>query len=214
MKNIPFFTTEFGVASLVLEEIPYKKEAYIRIQSSCDTQKFLDECVGFCKMLGAELILATGDSGLELYPLYTEIVLMEGAVAGNDTKNLTLLPVDDKTIQQWRMIYNENMHSVPKTATMTQLRAEEMLKTGTCYFVYDNDCLLGIGKVGDMRMDAIVSLKRGCGEAIMRALCKTFNSQPILVEVASNNMPAVALYRKIGFVEKESVAKWYCVYKK
>ena len=29
MKNIPIFTTEYGTASLILREIPYKKEAYV-----------------------------------------------------------------------------------------------------------------------------------------------------------------------------------------
>ena len=31
MKDIPFFTTDYGVAGLILKEVPYKKEAYIRI---------------------------------------------------------------------------------------------------------------------------------------------------------------------------------------
>ena len=31
MRDFPFFTTEYGVSSLVLKEIPYRSEAYIRI---------------------------------------------------------------------------------------------------------------------------------------------------------------------------------------
>ena len=31
MKDIPAFTTENGIASLILREIPYREEAYIRI---------------------------------------------------------------------------------------------------------------------------------------------------------------------------------------
>ena len=36
MKDFPMFTTEFGIASLILREIPYRGEAFILIQ---DTQK-------------------------------------------------------------------------------------------------------------------------------------------------------------------------------
>ena len=32
MKDIPFFPTQHGVAGLILREIPYRQEAYIRIQ--------------------------------------------------------------------------------------------------------------------------------------------------------------------------------------
>jgi hypothetical protein len=34
MRDIPMFTTEYGVASLVLKEIPYQAAAYITIQDS------------------------------------------------------------------------------------------------------------------------------------------------------------------------------------
>ena len=32
MKNIPIFTTDWGVATLLLKEIPYKEIAYVKIQ--------------------------------------------------------------------------------------------------------------------------------------------------------------------------------------
>ena len=32
MRDFPFFTTEYGVSSLSLKEVPYRQEAYIRIR--------------------------------------------------------------------------------------------------------------------------------------------------------------------------------------
>ena len=32
MRDFPIFTTEFGVSSLILKEIPYRGEAYMRIR--------------------------------------------------------------------------------------------------------------------------------------------------------------------------------------
>jgi len=34
MRDIPVFTTQYGVASLVLKEIPYKKRAHITLQAT------------------------------------------------------------------------------------------------------------------------------------------------------------------------------------
>ena len=62
MKDIGIFPTEYGVASLILREIPYRKEAYIRVQ---DVQpgalvQLLNECGDFCRACGAQTILWTG----------------------------------------------------------------------------------------------------------------------------------------------------------
>ena len=43
MRNIPFFDTPYGVASLVLKEIPYSAQAYITVQSALDLDKLLEE---------------------------------------------------------------------------------------------------------------------------------------------------------------------------
>ena len=56
MRDIPVFTTEYGVASLVLREIPYRQEAYISIQSSLQPEELLAECVSFCRACGAEKV--------------------------------------------------------------------------------------------------------------------------------------------------------------
>ena len=60
MKDFPMFTTEYGVASLVLREIPYRGEAYITIQDSLEPEKLLEECISFCRICGAEAVYAKG----------------------------------------------------------------------------------------------------------------------------------------------------------
>ena len=42
MRDFPMFTTEYGVASLVLREIPYREEAYITILSSEQPEELLE----------------------------------------------------------------------------------------------------------------------------------------------------------------------------
>ena len=69
MRDFPMFTTENGIASLILKQIPYWGSAYIRIQDSKEPEMLLAECVDFCHCAGAQKIYATGHSVLEKYPL-------------------------------------------------------------------------------------------------------------------------------------------------
>ena len=73
MRDIPVFTTEYGVASLTLQDIPYRGTAYIKIQSTAQPKEFLDECVDFCIAAGAERVYAAGHDFLAAYPLHTAL---------------------------------------------------------------------------------------------------------------------------------------------
>ena len=70
MRDFPIFTTEYGVASLFLKEIPYKNEAYIRIRDvqSGFLKEHLAECVSFCRMAGAERVYAADHPQLSDWP--------------------------------------------------------------------------------------------------------------------------------------------------
>ena len=50
MKDIPVFTTQNGVASLILQEIPAQGCAYIRLQATLSPEQLLTECIAFCNM--------------------------------------------------------------------------------------------------------------------------------------------------------------------
>ena len=76
MRDFPVFTTDFGVATLVLKEVPYKEVAYIIIQSALQPEELLKECVSFCRAVGAEKIYARGHETVEQYPLHTIIYEM------------------------------------------------------------------------------------------------------------------------------------------
>ena len=43
MKDFPVFPTSHGAASLTLKEIPYRREAYIKIQSTQEPELLLEE---------------------------------------------------------------------------------------------------------------------------------------------------------------------------
>ena len=65
MKDFPLFTTENGVASLILKEIPYRSEAYIVLRDARSAEALLRECADFCRACGAEKVYASGHPVVE-----------------------------------------------------------------------------------------------------------------------------------------------------
>ena len=212
MQNIPLFTTENGVASLTLQEIPYTSKAYIRIQSSCAPEMLLNECVDFCVALGAEKIYATGNEALTDYPLHATILQMQRPKEGLPQTDACLFPVQEGTLTQWRDIYNDRMKNISNSVYMTLSEAKKLLQQGKAYFVHKNETLLGIGVASGDRIDAVISLIPGAGEAVLLALTNALFSEEILLEVASDNIRAIRLYERLGFVKTKEISQWFKIY--
>lgn len=206
MRDFPMFTTENGIATLILREIPTKQTAYIHLQSSQEPEKLLSECVEFCQAAGAEKIYATGHACLEKYPLFTTIISMRGNAEGVGATELCLFPVTDMTWAEFCKVYNEKMASVP-TANTLRLMDREKYEKGA-YFVHKEGILQGIGIVEDNRILAIAACQKGSGREILAALCKVLPDD-IILDVAENNLPAVKLYTRCGFLKTAELARWY-----
>lgn len=209
MRNIPTFTTENGVASLTLEEIPYTQRSYIRIHDDSQSEIFLKECCEFCKAAGAQHIFAAGHTALENYPVSTKIVRMSRLREGLPDTDAALFPVQEKTMEQWRDLYNLNMRNIPNSAYITQRKAEELLQKGNAYFVHNNDLLLGVGIASGEMLDGIISLVPGRGKDVLLALNHALSGERIIVEVATANVRAVRLYQKLGFIVTDELSTWY-----
>ena len=136
MRNIPVFTTENGVASLTLKEIPYKETAYIRIQSVSDTDAFLKECCDFCRAVGATKIFGCGLDFADSYPVYTSVYLMRRERVGFPATDIVLHSVQQETLGLWLEIYNNRMMNVPNASYMTMQDADKMLQEGNGYIAY------------------------------------------------------------------------------
>lgn len=211
MKDLPMFTTQYGVASLFLREIPYRGRAHIKIQSSLDPEKLLEECVAFCRMCGAEWIDAAGHDYLEKYPLITALWAMQCPREALAETDACLFPVTDQTVQQWLTIYNERMADVPNAAYMDCRDGRELLNTGDGYFVHRNGQLLGIGKAKGDFIDTVISVEPGAGETVLRALCSALQCETVRLWVAAENHRAVRLYQRLGFVKTKELSRWHRV---
>lgn len=209
MRDIPVFTTSAGVASLTLKEIPSKGTAYIRLQDSAEPKSLLKDCVEFCRAAGAERIYATGHSTLEIYPMHTAILQLSCMKDSLPQTDAAIFPVQDKTLEYWRQIYNKRMENVPNAATITIFDGQEMLKKGDGYFIHRKETLLGIGKASGDTVDAVISVIPGSGQDVLLALCNALPGERVTVEVASANAPALNLYKRLGFVQTAEISRWY-----
>ena len=213
MRDFPIFTTDFGVSSLVLKEIPYKKTAYIRIRDvqPDSFREHLAECAVFCRMAGAEHIYAAGNQRLEPYPLYTAVLEMRGDAWVDREKLCSLFPVTEQTVTRWREIYNKRMTGVDNSGTLEARDESRILESGGAYFVHDNGVLLGIGWLEEETLLAVASVEPGAGERVMHSLMSLVEGASVKLEVASTNIRAIRLYERLGFLKTREISQWYDV---
>ena len=209
MKNIPLFTTEFGVASLVLEKIPYSGQSYVVVQNAVDPERLLQTCTDFCFAAGATSIYASGTAFLEKYPLHTTVIAMARALDGLPSTDALLCPVQKESLSDWRELYNEKMRDVPNAAFLSIRDSERLLREGSCYYVYQDRTLIGIGVAGNGTIRAIASVVSGRGKDTLLALCGVLHSDAVSLEVAASNIPAMRLYESLGFTQTGVVSRWY-----
>lgn len=211
MRDFPVFTTQYGVASLVLREIPYRGEAFITIQDSLDPERLLEECVDFCRVCGAERIYARGHELLEAYPLHSIIYEMRGEACVDESKVENLWPVTDETIEKWRRMLNERLRGVDNAGTLVKAGEQEIIQSGGAYFVHRSGELLGAGWILEDELMLLASFQRGAGERVMHTLMSLVPDQQLKLQVVSTNMPAIRLYEKMGFIRTAELRRWYRV---
>lgn len=211
MKDFPFFTTEYGVASLVLREIPYRSEAYIVMQSTQQPEELLNECVSFCRICGAEKIYARGHEFLEQFPLHSIIYEMRGQARAEERMVENLWPVTAETIGKWRQMLNARLAGVDNAGTLESRGEQEILQSGGAYFVHHSGELLGAGWINGDELMLLASFQPGAGERVMHTLMSLVSNQDLRLQVVSTNFPAIRLYERLGFVRTAELRRWYRV---
>lgn len=211
MKDFPVFTTEYGVASLFLKEIPYRETAYIVIRSSEQPEELLKECISFCRVCGAESIFAAGHPYLESYPLHSILYEMRGEAKPDESEVEQLWPVTEETVGRWRQLCNERMRNVDNTATQEKKDETEILKSGGAYFIHREGELLGLGWIDGGELLAVASVKPGAGKQVMHTLMSLVPGEQLKLQVVSTNERAIRLYEKLGFIKTAEIRRWYRV---
>ena len=206
MKDFPVFTTEFGVASITLRQIPYRQEAYIHLQdfSPEDRQALMKECADFCRMAGAEKIYVTPAEGNP----DVEILKMQGIPTLQEEEIQNIFPVTEQTVSSWRKIANEKLRGVDLAAMLEKADEEKILSSGGAYFVHRAGKLLGIGWIQEDCLKLIASVVPGAGYQVAQTILSVQPGIPVHLEVASTNKKAIHLYEKLGFLAVACLETW------
>ena len=209
LRDIPMFTTPYGVASLALAQIPYRETAYIHVRSVADgdLDALIEECAGFCRAAGAEKVFWTCEDRQDLP--YSAVLEMRGQVAVDPQMMANLFPVTADTAKRWRQIHNERMKEVDHAAYLTEAD-EKMIVASDAYFIHRGGELLGIGWLENDTVRAIASVQPGAGVCIAHTLM-SLTQGDLRLEVASTNHRAIRLYEKLGFVKTKELCRWYRV---
>lgn len=209
MRDIPVFTTDNGVASLILKKIPFNKEAYVHVRDSCACEELLKECVDLCCMAGAEKVFATGHCDLKQKSLYCSVLRYSVDKAQVAKTKSVALQLTQAQKDWWRQIYNQKMANVPSASPLSVGDVEKLIAEAKAFCVYRECSIQGIGVAYDGCIQAVISLLPGAGRDVVLALADVLNSTSISLSVASTNEKAIRLYQSLGFTEAEIEANWY-----
>ena len=210
MRDFPMFTTEYGVASLILKEVPYREEAYIIIQSTEQPEELLKECVSFCRAVGAEKIYARGHEIAESYPLHCAVYEMRGNIPVDESKVENLWPVTKENIGSWRDFLNGKLRYIDNAGTLEQKGEREILDLGGAYFVHRAGELLGAGWLVDDELK-LIAAEKGTGERVLHSLLSVTEPEQIRLDVVSTNGRAIRFYEKMGMIKTAELRRWYRV---
>ena len=171
--------------------------------------QLLEECVGFCRACGAEIIFATGDEYLEKYPVSAVLLRLRCLRSSLPDTDAMLFPVLPEHGDHWRRIYNEKIAGIDNAAYMDGNDLKQMLAKGDGYFVHRDGRLIGIGRASGDTVDFLAATEKGAGRDALAALASLLTEDTVSVTVAESNCRAMALYQRLGFVPVEEVDRWY-----
>ena len=213
MKDIPIFTGEHGVATLILREIPHQQRAYVMLRTVWRLQPFLSECRAFCRMAGAESVYVTGQEDLSGLPFVhaMERWTCRRADLPPLVEPVDLTPLDDSNRETFRTLYNRLFAQIPNAATCTPQEVERIQREERAALAVVEGQIAGLAQWTDGRLEAIgVEPEfRGLGYRLALTVLHRMTTETVELQVSSANQRALALYQRLGFTKTETLSRWY-----
>lgn len=213
MKDIPIFTGEHGVATLILREIPHQGRAYVMLRTVWRLEAFLDECRNFCRMAGAESVYVTGNEDLSGLPLVHEMQRWTCRRADLPplAEPVDLAPLSDENREEYRTLYNQLFAQVPNAATCTVQELQRVQREEQAALAVAAGRTAGLVQWTDGRLEAIgvVPDFHGLGYRLALTVLHQMTAETVELQVSSANEPALRLYKRLGFRHAETLSRWY-----
>ena len=217
MKDIPIFTGQYGMGSLVLREIPYKRCAYVLVRSARDghMRDFLEECSAFCRAAGADWVLASAQEPLTFLPHVHDMLEY---VCPRDQlppplEPVPLEPLTDRTAEHFRQLYNRLFQAIPNAATCTPEDLRRLREKSRAFLATVGGETAGLCQWRGSELEAIGVLPsfRGLGHRLALTAFSQMEGEVFTLRVSSSNAPALRLYQKLGFDRKRVLSRWYAL---
>lgn len=214
MKNIPVFTSPYGIATLILREIPWSGSAYVLVRSVWNGQAaaLLEECRGFCRAVGAESVFAAYDAEeLPAEPAYDMIRMARPKAGLPEPGKLELAPLDRENSAAYLEIYNRCFITVPSAASYDQNSLEPLYGEDLAWLAKVNGQYAGVAEISKEGLEGIAVLPeyRGLGHDLALAVLQMVPSPVLRLKVASTNTRAIALYQRLGFIPECVEKRWF-----
>jgi len=215
MKDIPFFTCEAGVATLILREIPRKGWAYVlpRSWQAGQFPALLEKSRRFCVMAGAARVSAGTDEPMEDFAHLHDLVEMRVRRADLPAPNqaVRLVSVGPENEDEFLRIYNELFMPVPNAATYMPDDLERILREEQAVLAEVGGRWAGIGewRGSELRAVGVLPEFRGLGAPLTLALLGRMEGGELTLRVSTANPRAVRLYERLGFRQTAILSRWY-----
>ena len=215
MKNIPMFTSAYGLATLILKEIPWNGHAYILIRSVWNGQiaELLEECRGFCRAVGAEEICASWET--ETLPAVHAFDMLEmtcpKAELPMPQRTVELEQVTPETAEDYLRIYNQCFRQVPAAASYDKKSLQPLYGEELAWLARVDGSFAAVAEISREGLEGVAVLPefRGLGYDLLCTVLPMVPSLQVKLKVASTNSQAIRLYERLGFAETGVQRRWY-----
>lgn len=202
MKDIPVFTSTEGIATLILREIPERREAYVLIRGVfTKIERLMNECERFCLLAGAEQVYFSGQadfSGCRIHARLLERSVRCDALPPTQARAVAVTP---GTAAQWQAYYRARFASVPL--------ARSCVDSADACLICAQERTVGIGQLRGDRLEVVAALESGCGADCVSAMAALCAGDRLHLLCAMENRPAMALYDRLGFDCGDVKEIWY-----
>lgn len=213
MKDIPVFTGAYGIATLVLKEIPWSGCGYVIVRSVwSDAAAFLEECLGFCRACGAEQVYASWEMAeLPAPHAYDMVQLQMKKSELPRGVPLELQELTKENAEAFLQVYNTCFRQVPNAASYGKKDTARLLGEETAYLVCKDGVCAAVAEISKEGLEAVAVLPeyRGLGYDLARTVLEHVPSVTLKLKTASTNERALRLYARLGFRQTAVLTRWW-----
>ena len=215
MKNIPMFTSSYGLATLILKEIAWNGRAYVLVRSVWNDQiaALLDECRSFCRAVGAEEIYASWDA--EELPAEHAWDMIDMACPKSalpaPRQTVELEQATPETAEDYLRIYNQCFRDVPAAASYDRKSLEPLYGEDLIWLAKVRGQYAAVAEISKEGLEGIAVLPefRGLGYDLALTVLPMVPRKTVQLKTATVNERAIRLYERLGFVRTGVISRWW-----